>query len=167
MPTNDLILCCPFLLLPSIFPSLRIFSNESALPIRWPNYWSFSFSISPSNDYSWLISFRIERFDFLAVQGLSRVFSSITVQKHQFFGTNGRQNIKGIDCNENSWREMKRSGLQDLTVTLFLVSYGVFILFFVVIASIYIPTNSVGGFPCLQYLLFVDILMIAMLIGVR
>ena len=152
MPTNDLILCCPFLLLPSIFPSIRIFSNESALPIRWPNYWSFSFSISPSNDYSWLISFRIDGFDLLPVQGLSRVFSSITVQKHQFFGTNGRQNIKGIDCNENSWREMKRSGLQDPIVTLFLVSYGVSILFFVVIASIYIPTNSVGGFLCLHTL---------------
>ena len=69
MPTNDLILCCPFLVLPSIFPSIRIFSNESALPIRWPNYWSFSFSISPSNVYSGLISFRMDWLDLLAVQG--------------------------------------------------------------------------------------------------
>ena len=83
MPSNHLILCCP-LLLPLIFPSIRVFSNESVLQIRWPKYWSFSFSISPSNDYSGLISFRIDRFD-LAVQGLSRVFSNTTIQKHQFF----------------------------------------------------------------------------------
>ena len=60
MPSNHLILCCPFLLLPSIFPSIRVFSNESVLYIRWPKYWSFSFSISPSNEYSGLISFRID-----------------------------------------------------------------------------------------------------------
>ena len=60
MPSNHLILCCPLLLPPSIFPSLRVFSNESALLIRWPKYWSFSFSISPSNEYSGLISFRID-----------------------------------------------------------------------------------------------------------
>ena len=69
MPSNHLILCRPLLLLPSIFPSVRIFSNESALCIRWPKYWSFSFSISPSNEYSGLISFRIEWFDLLAVPG--------------------------------------------------------------------------------------------------
>ena len=68
MPSNHLILCHPLLLLPSIFPSLRVFSNESALHIRWPKYWSFSFSISPSNEYSGLIPFRIDWFD-LAVQG--------------------------------------------------------------------------------------------------
>ena len=67
MPSNHLILCCPLLLLPSIFPSIRVF--ESALRIRWSNYWSFSFSISPSNEYSGLISFRIDWFDLLAVQG--------------------------------------------------------------------------------------------------
>ena len=66
---NCLILCCPILLLPSVFPSIRVFSNESALPIRWPKYWSFSFSISPSIEYSGLISFRIDWFDFLALQG--------------------------------------------------------------------------------------------------
>ena len=69
MPSNHLILCRPLLLLPSIFPSIRVFSNESVLHIRWPNYWSFSFSISPSNEYSELISFRIDWFDILAVQG--------------------------------------------------------------------------------------------------
>ena len=69
MPSNHLILCHPLPLLPSIFPSIRVFSNESVLHIRWPNYWSFSFSNSPSNEYSGLISFRIDWFDLLAVQG--------------------------------------------------------------------------------------------------
>ena len=69
VPSNHLILCCPFLLLPSIFPSIRVFSNESGLHIRWPKYWSFSFSISPSNEYSGLISFRIDWVELLAVQG--------------------------------------------------------------------------------------------------
>ena len=69
MPFNHLILCCPLLLLPSIFPSIRIFSNESVLHIRWPNYWSLSFSIGPSNEYSGLISFRMDWLDLLAVQG--------------------------------------------------------------------------------------------------
>ena len=68
MPSNRLNLCCPFLL-PSVFPSIRVFSNESPLHIRWPKYWSFSFSISPSSEYSGLISFRIDWFDLLAVQG--------------------------------------------------------------------------------------------------
>ena len=69
MPSNHLILCRPLLLLPSIFPSIRVLSNESVLLIRWPKYWSFSFSISPSNEYSELILFRIDWFDLLAVQG--------------------------------------------------------------------------------------------------
>ena len=69
MPSNKLILCHPFLLLPSIFPNLRVFSNESALCIRWPKYWSFSFSISPSNEHSGLISFRMDWLDLLADQG--------------------------------------------------------------------------------------------------
>ena len=70
MPSNHLILCRPFLLLPSIFPNIRVFSNESCLPIRWPKYWSFSFSISSSNEYSGLISFtfRVDEFDLLVVQ---------------------------------------------------------------------------------------------------
>ena len=69
MPSNHLILCCLHILLPSIFPSIRVFSNESVLHIRWPKYWSFSFNISSSNEYSGLISFRIDWLDFLAVQG--------------------------------------------------------------------------------------------------
>ena len=69
MPSNHLILCRPLLFLPSIFPSIRVFSSESVLPIRWPKYWSFSFSISPSNEYSGLISFRMDWLDLLAVQG--------------------------------------------------------------------------------------------------
>ena len=69
MPSNHLILYCPLLLLPSIFPSIKVFSNESALRIRWPEYWSFSFSISPSDEYPGLISFRTDLFDLLAVQG--------------------------------------------------------------------------------------------------
>ena len=69
MPSNHLILCRPLLLLPSIFPSIRVFSNESVLRIRWPKYWSFSFSINPSNEYLGLISFRTDWFDLLAVQG--------------------------------------------------------------------------------------------------
>ena len=77
MPSNHLIFCHPLLLLPSIIPSIRVFSNESVLHIRWPKYWSFSFSISPSNEYPGPIS--------LQSSGLSRVFSNTTVQKHPFF----------------------------------------------------------------------------------
>ena len=69
MPSNHLILCCPLLLLPSIFPSIRVFSSESAFHIRWPKYWSFSFSVSSSNKYSGLLSFRMGWFDLLVVQG--------------------------------------------------------------------------------------------------
>ena len=87
MPSNHLILCHPLLLLPSIFPSIRIFSNESVLFIRWPKYWRFSFNISPSNEHSGLLSFRMDWLDLLQSKGLSRVFSKTTVQKHQFFGT--------------------------------------------------------------------------------
>ena len=69
MPSNRLILCRPLLLLPSIFPNIRVFSNESALPIRWPKYWSFSFNVSPSNEHPGLISFRTDWLDLFAVQG--------------------------------------------------------------------------------------------------
>ena len=85
MPSSHLILCCPLLLSPSIFPSIWIFSNESALHIRWPKYWSFSFNISPSNEHSGLISFRNDWLDLLAVQGTLKSFPTTTVQKHQFF----------------------------------------------------------------------------------
>ena len=83
---NHLLLCHPLLLLPSIFPSIRVFSNELALHIRWPKYWSFSFSISPSKGFPGLISFRMDWFDSLLSKELSRIFSSTTVRKHQFFG---------------------------------------------------------------------------------
>ena len=87
MPSNHLILCCPLLFLPSIFPSIRVFSNELALRIRWPKYWSFSFSISPSNEFSGLISVRIDWFHLHVVQGTLKSLSSTTVQKHQFLST--------------------------------------------------------------------------------
>jgi len=88
MPSNNLILCLPLLLLPSIFSSTRVFSNESVLCIRWPEYWSFSFSISPSNECSGLLSSSMDWQNISAVQGrrLSRVFSNTTIQKHQLFG---------------------------------------------------------------------------------
>ena len=86
MTSNHLILCGPLLLLPSIFASIRAFSNESVLCIMRPKYWSFIFSINPSNEYSGLISFMIDWFDLLQSKGPSRVFSNTTVQKHQFFG---------------------------------------------------------------------------------
>ena len=85
MPSNHLILCPPLLLLPSIFPSISIFSSESVLCIRWPKYWSFSFSISPSKEYSGLILFLIDWLDLLATQGNLKSFQHHTVQKHKFF----------------------------------------------------------------------------------
>ena len=86
MPSNHFILCHPLLLLPSIFPRIRIFSNEWTLRIKWPKSWSFNLSISPSYEYLGLISFRSDWFDLLQSKGLSRVFSNTTVQKHPFFG---------------------------------------------------------------------------------
>ena len=86
MPSNHLILCHPLLLLPSIFPSIRVFSNESVLCIRWPKYGSFSFNISPSKEHPGLISFRMDWLDLLAVQGIPKSLLQTTVQKHQFFG---------------------------------------------------------------------------------
>ena len=83
---NHLILCHPLLLPPSIFPSIRVFSNELVLCIRWPKDWSFSLTMSTSNEYSGLISFRMNWLISLQFKGLSRVFSNTTVQKHQFFG---------------------------------------------------------------------------------
>ena len=87
IPSNHLILYHPLLLLLSIFPSIRVSSNESAPRIGWPKYWSFSFNISPSNEHSGLISCRMDWLDLLAAKGLSRVSSNTTVQKHKFFGT--------------------------------------------------------------------------------
>ena len=91
IPSSHLILCRPLLLLPPILPSSRVFSNESALCMRWPKYWSFSFSIIPSKEIPGLISFRMDLLQkgwiSLQSKGLSRLFSNTTVQKHQFFGT--------------------------------------------------------------------------------
>ena len=92
MPSNHLILCHPLLLLPSIFPSFRVFSNESAVRIRWPKYWSFSFSISPSNEYARLISLRSDWFDVLAVQGTRKSLlqhhrSKVSILQHSAFFT--------------------------------------------------------------------------------
>ena len=86
MPSSHLILCHPLLLLPLIPPSIKVFPNESTLHMRWPKYWSFSFSISPFNKHTGLISFRMTGWISLQSKGLSRVFSNTTVQKHQFFG---------------------------------------------------------------------------------
>ena len=90
MPSNHLILCRPLLLLPSVFPSIRVFSNESILCIRWPRYWSFSFNISPSNEHSGLISFRMDWLDLLAVQGtlkslLQHPSSEASTLRHSVF----------------------------------------------------------------------------------
>ena len=85
MPSSYLTLCHPLFLLPTLPPSIRVFSNESTLHMRWPKYWSFSFSISPSSEHPGLISFRMDWLDFLAVQGTLKIFSSTTVQKHRFF----------------------------------------------------------------------------------
>ena len=101
MPSNHLILCRPLLLLPSIFPSIRVFSSESALHIRWPKYCSFSFNISPSNEYSGLIPLGLTGWISLQSKGLSRVFSSATIWMHQFSGINPTKNICngcGVNC---------------------------------------------------------------------
>ena len=86
MPSNHFILCCPLFLLPSIFPSIRVFSNESILCIRWPKYWSFSFSISPSNEYSGMIFFRMDWWDLLAVQGTLKSLLQHYGSKASIFG---------------------------------------------------------------------------------
>ena len=100
MPSNRLILCHPLLLLPLIFPSIRVFSSESTLGIRWPKYWIFSLSVSPSNENSGLISIRIDGFDPLQSKGLSRVFSNTTVPKHEFFGS---QPSLWSSCHMHTW----------------------------------------------------------------
>ena len=99
MPSNHLILCHPLLLQPSIFPSIRVFSNESVLCIRWPKYWSFSFSISPSNEYAGVISFRMDWLDLLAVQGtlkslLQHHSSKASIHRHSAFFIHERSFMK-------------------------------------------------------------------------
>ena len=95
MPSDHLILCCPLFLLPPIPPSIRVFSNESTLHMRWPKYWSFSISIIPSKEHPGLISFRWTGWISLQSKGLSRVFSNTTVQRHQFFGGIGDRRRRG------------------------------------------------------------------------
>ena len=123
MPSNHLILCHPLFLLPSIFLSIRVFSNESALHIRWPKHWSFNFSISPSNECSWLISFRIDWFDLLAVQGMLKSLlldidnmgnwspSTCTIFPHwseQEIASCSAEKIKGLDSEESFHNYSKR-----------------------------------------------------------
>ena len=100
VPSNHFILCCRFLCLPSIFPSIRIFSSTSGLHIRWPKYWSFSFSISPYNEYSGLISFSIDWLISLKSKGLSGVFSNTPIWKHRFFST---QSYLWSSCHIHTW----------------------------------------------------------------
>ena len=104
MPSNNLILCYPLLLLPSVFPSIKVFSNESAVRIRWPKYRSFSFNISPSNEYSGLISFRIDCLISLQSKGLLRIFSSTTVQKHHL------ESYRRIICKTYSYFKTTHTG---------------------------------------------------------
>ena len=96
MPSNHLILCRPLLLLPSIFPNIRVFSNESALCIRWPKYWNFSFNISPSNELPGLISFKMNWLDLLAVQGTLKSLLQHHLQKHQFLCNKLHSNLPSI-----------------------------------------------------------------------
>ena len=116
MPSNPLVLSCPLHFLLSIFLIIRVFSSESVFHIRWPKYWSFSFKINPSNGYFGLISFRIDWFDLFVSKELSRIFSSTTIQKHQFFSTqpflwyNSQQScihdywkIHSFDCMDLCW----------------------------------------------------------------
>ena len=103
MPSNHLILCHPLLLLPSMFPSIKVFSNESALRIRWPKYWSFSFNISPSNEHSGLISFRMDWLDLLAVQGtlkslLQQHRQHVKKQRHYFVNKDPSSQGYGFSC---------------------------------------------------------------------
>ena len=114
MPSNHLILCHSLLFLPSIFPSIRVFSNESVLPIRWPKYWSFSFSISPSNEYSGLISFRVDWLDLLAVQGrwilIHNYYSSIKEWNNAIFSYKD-----GPSDYHTKWRKSERQIPHDIT----------------------------------------------------
>ena len=96
MPSNHLILCCPLLLLPSIFPNIRVFSNESAFCIRWPKYWNFSFNISPSNELPGLISFKMDWLDLLAAQGTLKSLLQHHLQKHQFLCNKLHSNLPSI-----------------------------------------------------------------------
>ena len=123
MPSNHLILCHPLLLLPSVFPSIRVFSNESALPIRWSKYWSFSFHISPSNEYTGLISFRMNWLDFLAIQGTLKNLLQHHCLKASFFGLSAffmvqlSTSVHDFKSDCGGGKLLKRWGNQTLHVT--------------------------------------------------
>ena len=119
MPSNRLILCRPLLLLPTIFPSIRVFSDESALHIRWPKYWSFSFNISPSNEHSGLISFRIDWLDLLAVQGTLK--SNIWQKSLQYCKVISLQLIK---INEKKKESSPASQFKTTTPAVFSILYS-------------------------------------------
>ena len=112
MPSNRLILCRPLIFLPSIFPSIRIFPNESALCIRWPKYWSFSYNIRPSDEFQGWFPLELAGLISLLSKGLSRVFSSTTIQKHQFLGTQPSLWAKSHIC---TWLLDKPSSLNRST----------------------------------------------------
>ena len=158
MPSDHFILFIPFSSCPQSFCSIRVFSNESALPIRWPKYWSFSFSIRLSSEYWGLISFRIDWFDLLVVQGILK-----SLQKHH--------NLKASFLWCSDFFRVHLSHLYTttgknipLTIRTF-INKVMSLLLNTVALSVYIPTNK--GFPFHQNLLCVDFLMMAILIGVR
>ena len=125
VPSNHLILCCPLLLLPSIFSSIRVFSNESVLCIRWPKYWSFSFSINLSDVYSGLISFRMDWFDLLAVQGtLKRLLHHHSLKKTDAFELWVRHSLLKIQPTAQESRSMK-SRVPFQTQSQYLIHNGV------------------------------------------
>ena len=109
MPSNHLILCCPLLLLPSIFPSIRVFSNESTLHMRWPKYWSLSFSISPSKEHPRLISFRMDWLDLLAVQGTLKSLLQHHSSKASIFRLNDQEQVSGFSSIQFSHSVMSNS----------------------------------------------------------
>ena len=106
MPSNHLILCCLLLLLLSIFPNIRVFSSESAFHIRWPKYWSFSFSVSPSNEYSGLISFRIDWFDLLALQGILKSILQHHISKASILWPSAFFMVQLSHLYKTNWKKM-------------------------------------------------------------
>ena len=125
MPSNHLILCCPLLLPPSIFPGIRVFSNESVLCVRLPKYWSFSFSISPSNEYSGLISFRIYWLDLLAVQGtLKNLLQHHSSENIYFCFTDYAKTFDYVEYNK-LWKFLKEMGIPDHLTCLLINLYAV------------------------------------------
>ena len=151
MPSNHLILCSPLLLLPSLFPSIRVFSNESALCIRWPKYWSFSFSISPSSEHSGLISFKIDWFDLLAVQGILKSLFQHHDSKASILRCSASFMARGTHicffpnqcCHSlDKFPESRQLDHRE-------IFKGISILLYIVKAAIYIPNKCAWEFPFL------------------